>query len=255
MTQKSDGTEVKAVTTALDIVRLLDENEGVTIEAIASEIGVGSSTVHRHLVTLREEGYVVTEDGKHRLSLQFLTHGGRVRNRLPEDEFIDRKVKQISEETGERAQYIVEENGERVYVFTHAGQTAVRTDATIGKRGPLHVSAAGKAILANLSSDRLDEIVAERGLEAATENSITDREALESELAEIRERGFALNDEESTAGLRAVGVPVHHGDGQVLGALSITGPAHRLTESYFREELPHLLLGTANEIELNLQYS
>lgn len=255
MRRDEEGSGVKAVDTALDVVNVLHEKEAVTIESIANEIGVGSSTVHRHLVTLHDRGYIDVEDGKYRLSRRFLTHAGAVRKTLPAYELIEQKVQQISEETEERAQFVVEEHGERVYVFTRAGANAVRTDAKIGKRGPLHVSAAGKAILASLPVDRLDELASEDNLEPNTENSIADRETLESELGEIRERGYAFNDEESTEGLRAVGVPIRRADGRVLGAMSITGPAHRLKGEYFRDELPTLLLGTANEIELTLKYS
>lgn len=254
MARNEPRSAVKAVETTLAIIDALQEHRSATIDELADAVGVGSSTVHRHLVTLRREGYVISEDGEYRLGMKFLTHAGQIRTQIPCNELISRKVRQLGRETEERVQFIVEEHGDRVYVFTYAGQNAVRTDASIGKRGPLHVSASGKSILAALPDDRVDEILSEKPLEAITSNSITSRETLEGELEEVRERGYAFNDEESISGLRAIAVPVTYGD-DVLGALSVSGPANRLTGEYFREELPDLLLGTVNEIELNLEYS
>jgi len=184
----------------------------------------------------------------------FITHGGKQRDRIAASDMIDSRVQQISEQTGERTQFMIEEGGERVYVYTYAGPSGVKTDATIGKRGPLHVSAAGKAILANLPQERIEEILVGISFEQIATNTIADREALEAELAAIQRLGYAYNDEESTSGLRAVGVPIKYNDGTVYGAISVSGPSHRLQDNYFHQELPELLLGVANEIELNLRY-
>lgn len=246
-------SRIKAIYTVLDIVQYLHREGAADLNEVTEGVDVSKSTAHRHLATLHERGYVVLEDNEYSLGLRFLTHGGKRRNELAPTEVIKRKVRQLSEETSERAQFITEEHGERVYLYTSAGPNAVRTDAQIGKRGPLYVSAAGKAILANLAMERRDEILA-LSPNQITQNTITEREALKEELAEIRERGYAFNEEESMAGLRAVGAPVQSSSGHILGAISISGPANRFTGEYFRNELPSLLLGAVNEVELNLQY-
>lgn len=254
-TGRNGRSTVQSVETTLEIVDLLHEQGEATIEEITAAVERSSSTVHRHLTTLRDHGYIVKESGSYALSLLFLTHGGRRRERLFDSETIDRMVRQLSERTGERVQFMIEENAQRVYVFTYSGPSGVQTDAVVGKRGPLHVSAAGKAILANLPRERIESIIKGGLSGGTTENAITDPDALREELAEIRERGYAYNDEESTEGLRAVGVPVHDGRGSVIGAFSVSGPAHRFRNEYFHEELPDLLMGAANEVELKLKYS
>lgn len=240
---------VKAVDTTLDIIQYIHQVSSASITEVADAVGIGTSTAHRHLTTLHERGYVTVEENEYTLSLRFLTHGGRRREALPANDLINRKVRQLGENTSERVQFITEEHGERVYMYTHAGLDAVKTDATIGKRGPLHVSAAGKAILANLPTIRQEQIL-------STESTIEGEKlsALYDELGNIEKRGYAFNDEESTPGLRAVGVPVLYESNEVLGAISVSGPANRLTGEYFREELPNLLLGTVNEVELNIEY-
>jgi DNA-binding IclR family transcriptional regulator len=76
-----------------------------------------------------------------------------------------------------------------------------------------------------------------------------------AELDQIRQQGYCLNDQELIEGLRAVGAPVQGRNGQVIGAISIAGPTHRLKGDTFESDLPDLLLGTVNELELNIVYS
>lgn len=255
MTNDEPRSIVKSIDTTLDVIQYLHRHETATIEEVAAAIDSSTSTVHRHLVTLRERGYVIGEDGEYRLSFMFLTHGGKTRDRMFATDMVNEKVQQIAERTEERAQFMVEENGERVYLFTHFGSSGVKTDANVGKRGPLHISAAGKAILAHLPEERIDAILDGVEFDRLTDRTITTREELEAELAEIHDQNYAFNDEESTESLRAVGVPIRFDDGTVFGAISVSGPAHRFQNEYFYEELPELLLGAANEIELNLKYA
>ena len=255
MTNDKPRSMVKSIDTTLDVIQYLHCSGSATIEEIAEAVSISTSTVHRHLVTLRERGYVIIEDGEHRLSFMFLTHGGKVRDKTFAADMVNKKVQQIAERTEERAQFIIEENGERVYLFTHFGSSGVKTDANVGKRGPLHISAAGKAILAHLPQERIEEILDNIKFDRLTEQTITTPTSLEAELEEIREQNYAFNDEELTESLRAVGVPIRLDNGAVYGAISVSGPAHRFSKKYFREELPELLLGAANEIELNLKYS
>jgi len=195
MKNSPDRGRVKAVDTTLDVVQYLHQVGSASIEEVADAVNVGTSTAHRHLTTLHERGYIVRRENQYVLSLRFLTHGGRRRETLPANELIHRKVRQLSEETSERVQFITEEHGERVYMYTHAGPDAVRTDATIGKRGPLHVSSAGKAILANLPVDRREQI-----LDKVVTPETPERKKINEELETVRGRGYAFNDEDSTSG-------------------------------------------------------
>jgi len=135
-------------------------------------------------------------------------------------------------------------------MYTYSGKHAVWTYSTVGKRFHLHQTAAGKAILSRLPRERVVDIVEEWGLPAATENTTTDREELLEELDAVADRGVAFNDEEQLDGVKAVGVPVDGADGRVAGAFSVASPANRMTEDRFTEEIPKILLGVANEFEL-----
>lgn len=109
-------------------------------------------------------------------------------------------------------------------------------------------------MLAAMSDQEVESIIKDKGLEAKTENTITDIDSLFEELEEIREKGVAFNREETNLGIRAVGASITRPNGVVLGAISVSGPAHRLSGELFNEELPKKIRGTAQEIELNLEY-
>lgn len=252
---KNGGPRVKTALTVFAIIEALEEMGGAGITELANELGLAKSTVHSHLVTLHEAEYVVREEDRYHLSLKFLKLGEHARMRKREFRDTQQKVEELAETTQERAQFIVEEHGRGVYVHRAVGENAVHTDPGVGHSIPLHMTAAGKAILAAFPDSRVEEILARHGLEAVTEHTITDEGELFDELEEIRERGYAMNLEENIAGLHAVGVAVRRNDGSVCGAFSVSGPSHRITGERLREELPNLLLGTANELELNLQYS
>lgn len=252
---KDIQTRSKTTETSLDIVDAIRELDGATIPALSEHMGLSESTIHRHLVSLREYGYVVKEDERYHVGLRFLTVGGYAQQRVTAFPMIKEKVDRLAETTGERAQCIVEENGRRVYLYTEVGESAVQTGAHIGRRGPLHVSAAGKAILANLPDERVDEIVDEHGLEGGTRNSISTREELDRTLREIRERGYALNKQETTEGVHAIGAPITDNDEEVIGALSVSGPANRLKEEYLIETISEEVLAATNEVELHVAHS
>jgi len=251
------GKELKSVAktteTSLRVVDALRETDGMTIDDLSEHLGLAPSTVHRHLATLKKHGYVVSDGDVYALGLQFLTIGGQIQRRVTAYPMIKEKVDALADETGERAQFIVEENGQRVYLYTEVGQSAVQTGAHVGKRGAIHTSAAGKAILAAYDRDRVEEIVGARGLDA-DQDAIATREELFEELDAVRDRGYAFNRQETTAGVHAVGAPVT-ADGEVIGALSVSGPANRITGDRFTESLPERILGAVNELELHIEHS
>lgn len=257
MSESERGNEVDSVgsvETLFDILEYVHQRNGVTLSEATSDLDYAKSTIHRHLSTLEQRGYVVHEDG-YRVGLRFLEFGEDARNRKQAYQLAKEKVEELAEETDERAQFLVEEHGEAVYLHRAVGDHAVRTDPGIGKRIPLHATASGKSILAAMSPEKVSRIIEQTAFEKITDETITNQETLYDELEQIRQRGYAFNREENLDGLRAIGVPVKGPKGNVIGGLSVSGPSHRLTGERFKEELPSLLLGTANELELNIAHA
>lgn len=250
-----ESDRVRAATTSFAVAETLQMLDGGGVSAVAEELGMAKSTIHAHLRTLEDAEYIVREGDQYHVGLRFLELGEFARSRKEEYNISQSKVFELAEKTQERAQFIVEEHGYGVYLYREVGDRAVHTDPGIGKRIPLHSTAAGKSILANIPEERVEWIFETRGLEPVTDNTITDYDALMTELETIREQGYAINLEENVPGLHAVGVAITPDESDVCGALSVSGPSHRLRDDLLREEIPRLLLGTVNELELNLKYS
>lgn len=254
-TPHSNPRTVTTTETAFAILETLRERNGARISEIADELELAKSTVHRHLTTLIQREWVGKEGDVYHIGLRFLEVGEHARTRKEGYQMAEEKVEELAVETDERAQFIVEEHGQGVYIHREIGSHAVKTDPGIGKRVPLHAISAGKAILAHLPEQKIDRILKHQGVPSQTPNTITTREALFAELDAVRDQGYSINDEENIEGLRAVGVPVTGKAGRVLGALSVSGPTHRMKGTWFEQDLPDLLLGTANELELNITYA
>jgi DNA-binding IclR family transcriptional regulator len=239
-----------------EVIDVLRDLDGARVIELAEELDVVPSTAHKYLATLEAENCVIKEGDEYHIGLEFLDIGTYAKYRKRGYRLCTQKVAEIAKETGERVQFVVEEHGLGIYVDTEAtDENAVMIDRRDGVHRHLHATAAGKAILAELPEHRVAEIIVQHELPAETDRTITSRDALYDELEEIRETGIAFNDEESVEGLRAIGVPVFQPNGLVLGAFSMSAPSNRLQGSRYREEVPNILLGHANEIELNLRYS
>jgi len=238
-----------------EVIELIQDRDSIGVTEIANELSAAKSTIHAHLATLEQEGYVVNQDGRYRIGLQFLRHGVHAQRSNPLYYMAKAKVTHLAQETGERAWCQVEENGVAYYLCGAEGEHPVHPPVQIGEWVYLHQISAGKAILAHLPEARIRVIIDRYSLPAKTKNTITDETKLFEELNRIRERGYAFNREESLRGLHAIGAPVRDEEGNVKGAISISGPANRLSGTKLQEELPTLLLGATNELEINLAYS
>jgi DNA-binding IclR family transcriptional regulator len=255
MTQTRGTNTVQATRTSLAVLETLKRLDGAGVTRVAEELGIPKSTTHNHLQTLVDEGYVVADGEGYRPSLRFLEFGEATRHRLSVYGTAEPEVRRLAEETGELANLAVEERGWGVYLSRASGSDAVRVDVLAGTHVHLHATALGKAILAHLPDGRVDEIVERRGLPEQTEGTVTDRAALNEELAAVRERGYAFDRGERLPGIRCVAAPVIDPQGRVLAALSVSGPATRMQGDRFHEEIPELLESAANVVEINVTYA
>lgn len=254
-TTYSSNRTIKAVETSISIIEALKRKKTAKIDELAEATGYSKANVYKHLNTLRDHGFVTREDNRYRLGLRYLDFGGLVREQIEGTRGIKPKIAEVAEMTGEVAQYMVEDRGKSVIVFKEIGHQGVSTRTRVGVHLPIHQVASGKAMLAYMPDSRIDEIIETYGLPPVTDNTITTRDELYDELETIREQGYAINQAESTRGLFAIAAPVRTPNGETVGACAVSGPTYRMKNEEKSDRIAEILLGVANEIELDLAHS
>jgi len=250
-----DSRTLKTTETSLQIIELLADLGEAGVTQLANELDLPTSTVHGHLATLYDQEFVVKNDDMYRLGLKFLGLGKEVKSSNEVYQRADSYTKKVATKMNCHSIFAVEEHGWGTFVSRNSGDSTAWEHEMAGKRFYLHVSAAGKSILAHLPEKKVDQIIASRGLPKLTDNTVTTRDALMTELETVRERGVAFNREEEVIGVKAVGAPVTDHSDNIVGALSANGPAEQLVDERFEEKIPSKLKGIANEFELDLELS
>lgn len=245
------GRRVQAVQTSCRILDELRSVDGAGISELADRLDLAKATVHSHLATLLDNELVVKRGDQYEISLRFVDFGEYAKNDIDIYDITCTEVERLAEETGEVAQFMVEEHGKGVYLHKASGENAIQTASYTGNRKDLHCTALGKAILSQLSDDRIDDILETHGLPQRTTRTITDRDELFEELEQIREQNVAFDDEEVLQGLRCVAAPIEHPTGKLQGAISVSGPTSRFKGERFTEEIPEIIRGAVNVIEIN----
>lgn len=227
------GSASKSLNKALDILTQLGRvPEGMSLADIALLARLPKSTAHR-LLTALEGRHFVSYDGDDKLWRigveAFVVGSAFLRNR--ELASIARPIlRALAGSCGETASLYLSDDGEIVCLVQMESRQAMRVIARPGGRAKMHAAGSGKAILAFLTEDEVSAILVSHGLEAATENTIRTPERLRRELKDIREMGFAVDDEENSLGIRCVAAPVFDDLGKAVAAISISGSSSRMAD-------------------------
>lgn len=241
-----------AVGKTLDLVEALWRLDGAGITELTEETDLPKSTVHVHLATLKDKGYVVQDEGEYRLSLRFMTYGEHVKRSEELYRTARDPVENLAERTGERVFCSTCQNGLATVLCLGSGERSLSSDITVGTQTYMHASAGGKAMMAYMPESRVHEIIDEWGLPSFTEETITTREELFGALETVRDRGVAINTGEYRAGVETVAAPILGPGDQVHGSVALAGPVRRLRSELGEDELKAQLLATANTIEVNM---
>lgn len=245
---------VKSDRTLLRIINGLQELGGAGVTDLADHLELPKSTVHKHLKTLQQEGYVTRRSGSYQLGFRFLTHGGYIRDHHDLCTLAAPKVRELAEKTDELTLFSIKEGDFGIFTYLHNDKYGLTESAPLGTQFHLHENSAGKAILAQLSDEEIEAIVDRVGLPRKTENTVVGREELFERIEQIRKRGFALNFQERREGIQAAAAAVYHPGTDSYGAISIAGPTKRLQKERLEQEYADILLGTINELEIQINY-
>ncbi len=225
------GGAVQALDRGLVLLAMLAEEDGLTLADLARKSGFSASTVHRLLLTLEARGFVLheSERGSWLIGVEaFKTGSAFLRNRRIAS--MGRlTMRELMEKTGETVNLGIEDNGEVVFISQVESHDTLRAFFRAGSRGAMHASGVGKALLAELPEHRVRQICGTRRLERFTDQTRTELATLLRELEESRRRGWALDDEERTLGMRCVAAPIFNEHGEPIAAVSTSGPSVRIT--------------------------
>lgn len=236
VTSASAPPAIQSVDRAIDVLEYLAERDDGAVTDLATALGVHKSTASRLLAALEARGLVeqVSERGRYRLGFGLVRLAGATAARLDLVELSRPVARRLAAQLGETVNVARLEDGAAVNLDQVLGSATVTTQNWVGQRTPLHATSSGKVLLAHADAAERERLLA-GPLERFTPATLTDRPALEAELARVVRDGWASTREELEVGLNAVAAPVRGRDGAVVAAVSVSGPSYRLGPERFGE--------------------
>jgi IclR family acetate operon transcriptional repressor len=229
---------VQSITRALSILDALAESdEGLTLTLLAKRVSLPLSSAHRLLTTLQRQRFVrfdSTSMSWH-VGVQAFVVGSAFAQSCDVVALAKPYMRRLMEKTGETVNLYVLNDGGAICMAQEQSPQMIGAISRPGGGLRMHRSASGKAMLAHMPKDEITEIVAKHGMPRSTQNTIVNMKKLETELARTRERGFAVDDEEFALGLRCVAAPILDDRAVAHTALSVAGPAARMTDARLAE--------------------
>jgi IclR family acetate operon transcriptional repressor len=226
----SSNGQVQSVARAAGLLELLAEESGdLGVTELGRRLGVHKATASRLLSTLAEHGLVERHPAtdKYRLGFGLIHLAGVAMAGLDLVQQARPILEDLAEKTSETVNLAVLDGDRVMHIDQIAGRRSVVSVSWVGRRTPYHCTSNGKILLA-FSDEEERERLLKLPLEARTAKSIVDVDALREHLAEVRTKGYAQTLEELEEGLNAVAAPVRGGDGEVIAAVSVSGPAFRM---------------------------
>ena len=227
---------VQALERGLNLLAIIAEADGLSLTSIAQRAGMAPSTAHRLLNTLKAGGFIQDDDqGHYLIGVQaFRTGSAFLRNRKMVD--VGRgTMRSLMEASGETVNMAIDSDGYVVFISQIESHQSIRAFHRPGARGPMHASSLGKAMMASLTDEALAQRLHHVGMPRFTKHTIVDPDTLIADLAAVRKRGWAIDDEEQAEGLRCVGAAIYNEFSEIMGAISISGPTVRVSEERLGE--------------------
>lgn len=259
--QPYHGTQ--AVSRAVSILKAFENaTSGLTAVQLAAKLELNRSTVHRLLSVLEAEGLIAREsaigearNSAYRLGPTLVSLGGLALRQINLRAIALPHLRQLAQKSGETVDLEILTGGEVMIVEEVPGEHMLRVGVgdNIGARYPAHTTSTGKLLLADLSDDDLKDVLPAK-LVALTPHTLADKQALRDELARVRQQGWAQSWEELELGLAAVGAPIRGRDGNVIAAVSVSGPTVRIDQAQIKH-LAILVMDTCKRISRDVGFT
>jgi IclR family KDG regulon transcriptional repressor len=229
---------VKSVDRAMQILKLVArKKEGSGVTELSNGVDINKSSVYRILSTLVKHKLVEQDPSSEKYKLGY----GLLELATSLLESIDLRaeaypfLKELEKETNEVIHLVVYDQGQVVYIDKLEGTETLRMHSKMGRRAPVHCTAVGKSILAHLPLEQVNDILDRHGMPRHTPKTITDKESFMRQLQEVREKGFALDDEENEIGIICIAAPIFDHRAQAFAAVSVSGPIMRMSDERQRQ--------------------
>jgi IclR family acetate operon transcriptional repressor len=251
---------VQAIERAAAILDMLGQSpQGLSLGEVAARTGLPKGTAHRLLSSLVFFDFVRQEilTKRYRLGFKLVELGNHLLDQLDLRESAHPFLVALAEQVQETVHLVVREQTEAIYidkVALHPKRSGLQMVSRIGSRTALHSSAVGKVLLSALPQQEVLEIVRQRGLTRQTDKTIVEAAELLQHLETVRRQGFAIDDEENERGIRCVGAPIRDASGEVIAALSISGPTSRVSRTRVAQSLQPEVCATALKISQQIGF-
>ena len=222
---------VASLAKGLRVLELLAENGEMSASRMAGHLDTSRAASHRFLTTLRDLGYVEkTKDGQFRLTFKVVELGMRKLDGFEIRHSVHPFLQEMALACGETVNFGHWDGSAIVHLDKINSTEILRLDVGLGALAPAYCTGLGKAVLAFLPDSELEDYLRSVEWVAMSPKTITTPEKLRIDIAKIRKRGYAIDNEELSLGLRCVAAPVFDHTGRPTYALSVSGPAQRMTK-------------------------
>jgi len=241
---------IQTTKTSLQILHGLRELDGASVSELADHLNKSKSSVFKHLQTLQSSGFVVATETGYTISLQFLTYGIDVRDRLELDDIAKPDVEWLAEATDARVNLAAREKDRVICIRSSRPNEIVSDKNKEGEYLSLHNTALGKAILAHLPKMERIQLVDEfrDDTEAITEDS----ESFEK-LQAIREQGFATDVTREGSVWSSIAAPIYGKGESVVGSIGISIQRERVDEKKLEDTFGNVVMNAAQKTSKRLQ--
>lgn len=222
--EQNGPSKVQSIDRAVSILETLSKFSSLSLNDLSDQVGLHKATTHRLVQSLVENGFVeqIDDTKQYRISLRMFELGNK---RVQNIDFVNvakSNIRQLSQDINRTIHLVIEDKDEVLYIDKHGDDQEAKMRSKIGQKAPLYCTAVGKAILATRSLQEVEAYWKNITPEKKTGKTITEFEELLLELKEVREQGYALDDEEFEYGIVCVGAVFSSYKEVAAGAISIS---------------------------------
>lgn len=252
--EKRPAESVQSLERGLAVIRAFNaQNPRMTLSQVAKETGLTRATARRFLHTLVSLGYTATDGREFWLRPHVLELGYAYLSSISLPELATPHLRVLVDQVDESSSVSVLDGSDIVYVARVPTRRIMTVSISVGTRFPAYATSMGRVLLAGQPADRVDELLAGTEFEALTPKTITSAAELTAELTRVRERGWAMVDQELELGLRSIAAPIRDANGRTIAAVNVSASATRGTAADVRKRLLPALLEAAAQIEKDVR--